>query len=268
MKERAVFAFDIDQTLAGGVVSAHMRHYNQRFSLDMTEEQIEAADGYAKTFDHPLIQSFREQNRHLLGEWPTVPATIGTYSREQAEQLFQRARAEIRTSALVHMALKTLPGSIDAVQRIVDSTRLNGMNRFGGYYSVRPDTLTDTTIHWLTENKALSPEKVVICEDPRDKIEKLFEDWSTPDEDGDLPAIVVIDDSHKNLAEASEKIVSEDPDMKKHVERLIVVGYGDRNLKGTFYPITGLRALSLPTYDEVDLKLLERELAEKTGIRL
>lgn len=246
MKERAVFAFDIDQTLAGGVVPAHMRHYNKVFGWNMTETDFEASAQYAKTFDHPLIKALREID----------------------EPGFQKARGEVRTSELVHISFNTLPGSIEAAYRIVQSTKKNGMNYFGGYYTVRPEILRPATINWLDSYHAPFSERVVICDSPKDKIERLIIDWGMKDEDGNYPAIVLFDDSHKDLVNAANDIVTEDPDMKQLTERLVIVGYGDTKLSGAFYPMTGLRVLSLPTFAEKDIKNFEVELTEQTGVRI
>lgn len=221
-------ALDIDQTLAGGVVSAHMRHYNERLGLGIAAETIEVLDSqYAKTFDVPEIADYRKKD----------------------EDGFQKVRAEIRTSEQVHLDFKTLPGSIDGALALLEHASLS-------YYSVRPAEVEGATREWLRKHGFPNPEDVVICDSHEDKLRRIAVDHLA---DNPEKTIVLIDDSHKQLAEAAEAIVAQEPDMKIQFERLLLVGFGAK-FEGAFYPNSGLRTMSLPSWEREHLEQVTNAL--------
>lgn len=240
---RVEVVLDIDQTLAGGVVSAHMGYYNRRLGLGMTADQIRESDGYAKTFDVPQIVSFRN----------------GGNGAEEA--MFQQVRSEIRTSSEVHLDLRELPGSVDGARSLVGLGDIS-------YYTVRPPEVEDATKQWLANKGFPDPEHVVICSSPKDKLERIIADKLVGQEnDGELPTVVLIDDSYKQLAEAATEIVQTDPDMRKYMERIVLVGFGLQSptaeMEGSFYPQSGLRTIALPSWEQAGVHAVRQTVEAK-----
>lgn len=251
-----VVVLDIDQTLAGGVVPAHMGLYNERLGLGMRVGQIAETEKYKKTFDVPQVIGFRGQG-------------------EKAEKRFQEVRAEIRTSHGVHLAFNELPFSVEGARRLLSDVQDPEEQRlvFGGYYTVRPNELEATTQEWLAQRKFPFPEHVVICKDHADKLGRIFQDYMQPrtQEEGKTAntptTVVLVDDSIKELAEAAKRMVAENPDMKGFMERLVLVGFGQMEsqtaeVEGTFYPATGLRTLALPSWESQHVSHLRKTLKE------
>lgn len=241
--EKRTLTLDIDQTLAGGVVPAHMLLYNQRLNFGMSPEEIKATEKFPKTFDVPQVLAFRGKG-------------------EDAEKEFQKVRSEIRTSEFVHLSLTELPGSVEGVLDLLDG---NSEIIFGGYYSVRPNEVGSATGQWLKDKKYPHPDKYTICSSPQDKLMKIIKDFRLEDStNGD--SVILIDDSLKDLSEAAKIIVSADPAKRKAIERIVVVGFGQTEskraeLEGAFYPATGLRTLSLPSWHPDHLKGLKEALS-------
>lgn len=239
--EKRTLILDIDQTLASGVVPAHTMLYNKRLNLGMTPEEIRQTDNFPKTFDVPQIIEFRGKG-------------------ERQEEEFQRVRSEIRTSEPVHLALTELPGSVDGVLNL-----LNGGSQvvFGGYYSVRPTEIENATKQWLKMKNFPNPENVTICNDPKDKLTRIINNHLGINANGDT--VILIDDSLRDLTEAAKTIVGEDPNKRKAMERLIVVGFGQTEskrveLEGSFHPQTGLRTLALPSWHTDNISGLKKAL--------
>lgn len=226
--------FDVDQTLAGGVVAAHLRVYNQALDLGMTPDDILAADRtFLKTFDVPQIAGFR---------------TSGTDS----ERRFQEVRATIRTSNQVHMDLTTLPGAQEGVVQLLQDQSII----FGGYYTVRPREIEGTTKKWLVEHGFPLPNSVTICENHLDKLTRILNDHIL-NRSQNTGKVVLIDDSEKGLIEAAQQLVNSDQNMVDPMRQLVVVGFGlpaDTLLEGTIRPDIGLHVMRLPSWqpDEVD----------------
>lgn len=225
---------DIDQTLAGGVVPAHMRHYNEVFELGMTEEEIAATALYPKTFDVPQLITYQAQG-------------------PEAKARFMEERNKIRTSPEVHLGLTELPGSVDGVHSLLNVGDVS-------YYTVRPPEVEEATHQWLREKSFPNPERVVLCENHKDKLMRIIADQLIPPgkEGKDLPTVILIDDSMKQLIEAANALVQEDPEMKRFIEHIILVGFGvsrdTMSLEGAFYPETGLRTLALPNWEQQNLQ--------------
>ncbi|HLB60631.1 MAG TPA: hypothetical protein VJL83_03420 [Patescibacteria group bacterium] len=256
MRERSLWTLDIDQTLAGGVVAAHMRHYNQELGLGLSDEEIASYEGvFPKTFDVPAIINYRSQGH-------------------EAERRFQESRARVRTSREVHRNLTPIPGSFEFARAIADQADshmypLASVMQFGGYYSVRPHELEGITLEWLLMNNAPHAEETTLCDSPKDKLEKIFLHWKKPDSDGDLPLFVLTDDSFIDLAKAAERLVEYDYEIYKPLtQRLVIVAYGKKLLESAYHPITGIRTLSLPTFDASDVNTLKEKLIRWTGVRI
>jgi hypothetical protein len=226
-------ALDIDQTLAGGVVSSHMRLYNERLELGMAADEIDALDGqFGKTFDVPQIQKYRDVN----------------------EEGFQQVRSEIRTSKQVHLDFKTLPGSIKGALALVQTASVS-------YYSVRPIEVEVATKEWLKKHGFPNPEEVVICDSHEDKLRKIAADHLAKEPE---KTVLLIDDSFKQLADAAGKITDEEPEMKVQFSRLVLVGFGvDHHgiqLEEIFYLKSGIRTIALPSWESEHLKRLTNEI--------
>ncbi|MDP2637522.1 MAG: hypothetical protein Q8P26_00480 [Candidatus Levybacteria bacterium] len=239
--EKRTLILDVDQTLASGVVPAHMTLYNERLDLKMTTEEIEKTHRFPKTFDVPQIIEHRGKGK-------------------EQEDEFQRVRAEIRTSESVHLALIELPGSVGGVLNLLNN---DSQIIFGGYYSVRPTEVESATRQWLKMKNFPNPENVIICEDPKGKLTRIINNHLGINANGSN--VILIDDSLKELTEAAKTMVSEDPNKRKAMERLIVVGFGQTEskraeLEGSFYPQTGLRTLALPSWHTDNISGLKRAL--------
>lgn len=146
-----ILALDVDQTLAGGVVPAHIKQYNRDLDLGLTARDEEISEKYPKTFDVPAIQQWRSG-----GVW--------------AEERFQTVRKSIRTSPEVHLNLKSIPESVDGVKYLTEQELI-----LGGYWSIRPEGLQRTTERWLAQNGYPLPEKTVLCQNHEDKITRLLQ---------------------------------------------------------------------------------------------
>jgi len=219
-----------------------MGHYNRRLELGMTDTQVAATETYPKTFDVPQILKWRAQG-------------------ETAERIFQEARAEIRTSDKVHLDFNELPGSVAGAMALAVLGDVS-------YYTVRTPQVERTTKDWLNNKGFPNPEVVVICSDPKDKLRKVIADKLIPSYDisGDeMPTVIIVDDSFAQLVKAADEIVTEDPTMRQHVERIILVGFGlpreEIQLRGEFYPKSGLRTLALPDWQRENVDNLISTLA-------
>lgn len=240
MEKRAVpirLNLDIDQTLAGGVVEAHMRLYNRRLGLNMSELAILAARQYAKTFDVPEIIGYRNPEDATL--------------TEEREANFQATRAEIRTSPEVHLDLQSLPGSKAGVETLL--TTLAQVQDVS-YYTVRPTEVEEATKEWLRRHDYPNPEQVVICSSPEDKLRKIIEHQVFFLAEEDRGPVILVDDSLKELLQAAD-VVGQDAAYREGLKYIVLIGFGDtQHLEGTFYPTTGLRVLSLPSWKQQHLE--------------
>jgi hypothetical protein len=193
-QKKTIIALDIDQTLAGGVVAVHLRHYNEQLGLEMTEEQITAAASYySKTFDVPQIMEYRKKN----------------------EENFQKVRSWIRTSSQVHHELELIAGSKEGVHMLAES--VDGV----GYFTVRPIEVSEATASWLVMHGFPQTENLVICTDHAGKIKDVLA--TAHDEEA---RIVLIDDSLKELLIAATKLAKEDPSIQEQYRNLVLVGFG------------------------------------------
>lgn len=223
---------DIDETLASGVVYRHMRLYNRILKLGMSKEQItEAGSKYRKTFDVPEIISFRAQG-------------------EENEKCFQQVRSAIRVSKALHRTLEKIHKSQPGVFILTHATDNQG------YYTVRPEEMREPTKQWLKRKGFYKDEKVVICTDHKDKLEKILSNGQ-PDS-----SKILIDDSLDGLVKAATQI---NGDTKKNnvLQNLTLVGFGytqeeiSEKYSG-FTEQTGVRLLALPNWETDNvLKLLE-----------
>lgn len=237
---KTVLALDIDQTLAGGVVPAHMGLYDRELGLGMSPEQIAASEQFPNTFSVPQILEYRAPG----GE---------------AEQRFQAVRAAIRTSSEVHLNLQPMPSSVQRVHEILNGD--GGIN-FGGYYTVRPTELTDCTPQWLAQEGFPEPEKTTICLDPEDKIRKVAKDH-LQSQAGTVA--VLVDDGVAKLVEAACKIVAAEPEMTEAMKRLVIVGFGPgasevEKYQGQLSGMTGAKLLPLESWEEEHVTRLRQAL--------
>lgn len=200
---------DIDSTIAGGVVRAHMMTYNSAFPLGMTQEEIDGLEQnpeIKKTFDVPQIIALRAQG-------------------EDAEIRFQEVRASIRTSDDVHRNLTPIPGSQEGVEMIRE---VYGDVR---YYSVRPKEVENPTRWWLTEHNFPNPGNLVICTSPQDKMFKILRDHvlKRGDSGVNVPentTAVLWDDSYKELIAAAGRLAEQYSVIRRALGGLVVVGFG------------------------------------------
>lgn len=220
MKE-TIALFDVDQTLAGGIVAAHLRVYNQALKLGMTPEEILTADrNYPKTFDVPQIKE----------------------ARLRSEEEFQKIRNEIRTSPRVHLDLFPLPYLPAGVSYLLEQGAV-----LGGYYTVRPKEVEDASREWLQKNNFPQADKVVICENHADKLLKIAEDHLLVNKNG--RNTVLIDDSFVSLLDAARVLTSEKPSLRAGFQKLIIAGFGMDNMRQGFFDLaSGTRAISLPSW--------------------
>lgn len=213
-----ILTLDIDQTLAGDVVISHLRYYSERLKLGLTEEEIVACRGLAKTFDHSGIAEFRTKD----------------------EATFQSVREEIRTSADLHKGLPVVGGALEGVRRIIGG----GAFVSGGYYTVRPESLKTATREWLEERGFPDSDNVTICKDHRDKLIKVHGDHlGRP---GKQPTFLV-DDSYNGLFDAARELVVEG-EIDNFDNLVLVVFRADFEV--IVDPHTGLRSVGLPSWDE------------------
>lgn len=231
--ERAhTVVFDIDHTLAEGVVQAHMTIYNELLELGMTAEEIAEAGGrYGKTFDVPQIIKARSED----------------------EPRFQEARAEVRNSPEMHLALTELPFSSDQVRALLDNRECIQ----GGYYTVRPTEVEEATKQWLKNKDFPDSERVLICKDPKDKLEKILVDH-VPDGDGEA-SVILIDDSLPDLEVAARELVAERPELRGKFAQLVVVGFGHER-EGSIDFVSGLRTFTLPSWESEHVERLRSDL--------
>lgn len=239
-RPRPQLILDVDQTLAGGVVAAHLRVYNQALDLGMTPVDILTADRtYPKTFDVRQIDDFRKY------------ATDG-------ERRFQEVRQTIRTSDEVHMDLTPLPGSKEGANRLLAGNNIV----FGGYYTVRPPEIEGTTKKWLGKHGFPSPNRVITCENHLDKLTRILNDHVL-NRSQNTSKVVLIDDSEKGLIDAAEQLVHSDQTMVEPMRHLVVVGFGlphDVQLEGTIRPGIGLHVMRLPSWQLNEVNELRARL--------
>lgn len=226
---------DIDQTLAQGVVPAHMRRYNVRLGLGMDDQAIAATEIFTSTFGVPEIINYRQQG-------------------EAAEVKFQAVRREIRTSPEVHLAFQALPGSVEGVQELLEVGDVS-------YYTVRPHEVDGATKEWLAQQGFPNPNEVVICDSPTDKLTRILTDKILSKPEAERGPVILVDDRYAELAEAAQQL--QDPELKGALRNLVLVGFTLTNealREGSFYPETGLRTLALPSWQKPDVEALKKEI--------
>lgn len=185
-RPKKLIALDIDQTLAGGVVQAHLRSYNRMLGLGMSEREImQANELYRKTFDVPQIIEYRE--RH--------------------EDRFQAARKDILQSQQVNAELLPIDGSAEAINLLLSTYA------HLGYYTVRPPQMLGVTKSWLANHRFPNAEETFITKDHADKIRTVNSAGKALESDP-----VLIDDSFKDLLEVAF--------FQNILERLKLVGFG------------------------------------------
>jgi hypothetical protein len=201
----------------------------------MTEAEIFESRTSPSTFKVPRIAEFR-------GMGP------------DAETQFQSVRSEILTSPQVHLGYPELPGSV------AGAWALANVGQDISYYTVRKPEVTDATVEWLQQKGMPSPEQVVICKNPQDKLMRIITDKLIAKErEGEtLPTIILVDDGMTQLVEAANAIIRDNPVTRQFMEHIILVGFGvsrdTMSLEGAFYPETGLRTLALPNWEQQNLQ--------------
>lgn len=237
-----LLALDVDQTLAKGVVKAHLLTYNDWLQLSMTPDQINEADlHHAKTFDVPQIKEYRERGR-------------------VEESLFQEVRNAIRTSPEVHLNCSPLPFATEAVRFLTADKTI----AFKGYYTIRPKEVRNATQKWLKKNNFPQPNRTIICDTHEDKLKKIILDSLFYGHKSQLnnTKVVVIDDSFKQLIEAASNLVDKSKTWKSLVKSVVIVGFGinqankHKLLEGVIYPDLGLQTLSLPSWEQSNVEQL------------
>ena len=237
---------DIDQTLAQGVVPAHMALYSRKLRLGMDPDAIAQTASYPRTFDVPQILKFRNQ--------VTADGQPDEVRTKKAERIFQKVRAEIRTSPEVHLAFQALPGSVEGVRQLLE---IGGVS----YYTVRPHEVNGATKEWLAQQGFPNPEEVVICDSPADKLTRILNDRILSKPEAERGPVILIDDRYEELAEAAQQL--QDPELKGALRNLVLVGFTLTNealWQGSFYPGTGLRTLALPSWQRPDVEALKKEI--------
>lgn len=241
-------AIDIDQTLTERqtLVKTHLDVYNQYLELGMTTDGIDKASmKYAKTFDVPEIQAFRQQSKEM-------------------EAQFEKVRTEIRTSPEVHLNFRFSDGAQEGVQLLTDSEN----SQLQGYYTVRPKKIKDVTKQWLENNQFPHSERVVICGSHEDKLRKIMVDVFLRERNRLIKntRTVIIDDSIKELSEAAILLAEKSPVARSLIKRTIIVGFGvdeenkNKLLEGVIYPQLGLQTLSLPSWERSNVEQLIHDL--------
>lgn len=256
-------AVDIDDVAAGAIKSVHVRHYGRllrrdrggsELALEITPEDEAAAEGYESTFAHPKIHAFRSQGADMID--PESPS----------ERLFQRARSLIRSSRRVHSELLPINGSQDAITYLIRPE--SGIQHIG-YHTVRPAVVEQTTRDWLRRHEYPNSENVVRTDSPRQKLERLFSEQLQPDELGNMPFVVLVDDGVTNLLKALQAMCKERPEddlLREQIKHFILVGFGPHaTLSHEFYPFSeevGLQVINLPSWDMQQVRNLENKLHE------
>lgn len=227
--------YDIDQTLAGGIVKAHLMYYDPALGLNLTQQEIDKADiNYLKTFDHPAIKGYR--------------LTDG------GEPKFQAERHKIRTSPEVHLNLTPIPGSIDGILDMMAHGIMHG-----GYYTVRPLEVEPATRRWLENHGYPNHTEVVMCETPQDKLEKIIGNVVL-DASGNVlqgvSRVFLVDDSVPDLTKAALKIAEEKPEIAHGLKHLLLLGFGlseDKLMEGSInLAAGGLRTIAFPSWQLSD----------------
>ena len=182
--ENILWCMDIDQTLAGGVVRAHLLFYNDELNLGMSPEEIdEAGKIYPHTFKVPQIKKYKEENKTE----------------------FQAARNKILVSETVNKEFALIAGADSALFFLLAT-----YSKLLTYYTVRPSEIKDLTIEWLDEKHLPHPENVVMCLDPKDKIKKILIDAKYTN-----TKPILFDDGLEKLVVACEQLASDFELMEK-----------------------------------------------------
>lgn len=227
------FVFDVDQTLAGGIVRTHLTFYNERLNLGMSAQEIAAADGlYPSTLVVPQILNFIAQG-------------------ESAKTLFESVRREIRTSREVHLGFIPIQDSQNGVKQLLHNGEM------GGYYTVRPFEIEGTTKEWLKKERFPKPGKVIICSDPKTKLQLIVQQLIVPGRPD--KQVVLIDDGLDKLVTAAQELAANQGDYKRLFERLVIVGFGQFE-GGTIYPDIGLHIKTLPSWHRSNVNGLIQQL--------
>lgn len=239
MNKEMIAVFDIDQTLTGGLVSAHIRKYNRELDLGMTTEEEKESEKYPKTFDVPAIHAWRKNGQY-------------------AEARFQEVRSIIRTSPEVHRNLVLLPGLPEGVMTVVNDSLMHG-----GYYTVRPQEVKEATHEWLSSNQLPNSQKVILCDSHEDKVRRILIDFIVGKKS--ISDVVLIDDSAEQLVSAVDSLIEKEPDLQENIEHLILVEFGrnhknNQSLKTMIYPNTGLRRMILPSWEKNHVDALLKNL--------
>ena len=118
---------------------------------------------------------------------------------------------------------------------------------------------------WLARNDFPEPFTTTLCKDPKEKLEKIFQDWIEPYTYRNIPRLLLVDDSHQQLVKVALELYDRNDMYAQAVEQLTIIGFGDHELAGSIYPHCGLRTISLPSWTNKDLAAFQTELVERTG---
>lgn len=226
--------FDIDQTLAD-MNATYVQEYNQRLGLHLSRREM------AEVAQIPVLLK--------------SPAMV-EYARRSVEADLQmrKVREEIRSSDSVQLALHELPGSVRGVKNLAQLGNVS-------YYTRRPQAVEQASKQWLANKGFPSAEQVVMCSTSADKLERIIADKLLPYEGKELPQVVIVDDSYQQLAFVAGVMVHKNPEMKKYMERIVLVGFGlQPEFEGAFYPESGLRTIALPSWNRRDVRHVRRAI--------
>lgn len=208
-EEYPLLAVDIDQTLAGGIVGAHLKRYNIALGLGLDPQHIDVyADRFPNVFAVPEIAAYRAKSK-------------------EHEDRFQQARGQIRTSQELHESLPTIPDAAETLNWFLSQYALRI-----GYFTVRPHEVESATRTWLQKNGFPNPDEVQISVSHEDKVKQVLTAAGTA-------RSVLVDDSFTGLAEAIQKMREDDRAYQERLKNLTVVGFGEdaQNIPENIYAL-------------------------------
>jgi hypothetical protein len=192
----------------------------------------------------------------------TFVLDIGQVLADGGREYFTRRKGQFSfrdkaSLAIVYDDFVPLPHSREGVHA------LSKVATFGGYYTVRPAELKQQGTNWLNRYNFPDADNIHICVNHEDKLRQVLEDLLLNQEAANNRSVVLIDDNLGPLLTAAEKLVAQDPHLKKATEKLLLVGFG-KNLndmpQGGVHLTTGIRTFSLANWEDQNIQTLVQSL--------
>lgn len=225
-------AVDIDGTICVQNVKRYMQVCNEKLKLGIEYERL-ATLTYTNFLQQPEVLAYKQK-------W--------------GEEYARLTMGWIDLDPEVLVDVLPIPGAIDGVCKLAEVGAVT-------YYTARytsqsietSQAMANATRQWLRKHLFPSPEEIIFCESPQDKLIRIAERSATEDR-----AVILIDDRYPKLLEVVEIL---DSRLQEILRRYVtLVAFGATSELAECY---GIEVIPFETWPSVD-QLIER-LAIRQG---